>query len=658
MNPSVLSRRGLLKGLGSLGLAAATPDAFAAPPGDPPALPPSPPSASPVALAAASFALNDVDLLESPFLQARLRGQHYLLSLDPDRMLHSFRVNAGLPPRAPVYGGWESEATWADIHCQGHTLGHHLSACALLFGATQDVRLKQRSDYIVAELRECQIRSRTGLLTAFPEGNSLMEAVLTGKKYTGVPWYTLHKVYAGLRDASLYTDNPVALEVLVRYCDWAVTATARLSDQQFQTMLEAEHGGMNEVLADTYAMTGDARYLALAQRFCHRAILDPLAKQRDHLDGLHANTQIPKIIGFSRLYQQTGEQNYRVASAFFWNTVANTRSFSNGNHGDGEHFFPVAQFTEHVFSAKASETCCDYNMLKLTRALFELEPSAAYADFYERALYNDILASQDPDTGMVTYFQGNRPGYMKLYCTPEHSFWCCTGSGMENHAKYNDSIYFKGNDSVYVNLFIPSVVRLRSGTALTQTTQFPEATTTRLQWKTDRSIEMTVKLRHPQWCSTATVTINGEPFLESRGAGSYIDLKRVWHDGDVIDLELPMEMRAVPLPGNERIVAFAYGPIMLAGALGSEGIPPGGDINANERRYGAVLDSPFTPPTLTGDPAAIIRQARPTGSPLTFDIPAGGSASHVRLMPYYRIAHQRYVTYWKLAPEPDRLRLA
>lgn len=320
----------------------------------------------------------------------------------------------------------------------------------------------------------------------------------------------------------------------------------------------------------------------------------------------------------------------------------------NGNHGDEEHFFPAADFSEHVFSAKTSETCCDYNMLKLTRMLFELNPSASYADFYERALYNDILASQDPDTGMVTYYQGNCPGYMKLYCTPIDSFWCCTGTGMENHAKYNDSIYFRGADSIYVNLFIPSVVRLQPGVSLTQTTQFPEAGATKLQWKTGRPIEMTVYLRHPHWCRVAKVKVNGKSIVESKQASSYIELKRVWSNGDVIELDMPMELQAVPLPGSERIIAFVYGPIVLAGAFGSEGIPLHGDLNANERLYGKVLNTPFTPPTLMGEPATLLQQAKATGAPLTFTIPASGSADSVTLVPYYKIAHERYATYWKL----------
>lgn len=276
-----LSRRALLKGMGSVGLAAASPKVFATSENFTSMQPPDPPP-SPVTPVATPFALGDVDLLEGPFFKARLKSQTYLLALEPDRMLHAFRVNAGLQPKAEIYGGWESAPTWTDIHCQGHTLGHYLSACSLMYGATRDARFKQRADYIVTELRDCQIAGKTGLVTAFPEGNGLMDTVLNGKKYTGVPWYTSHKIYAGLRDASLYTNNPQALEVLVKFCDWAVTATATLTDEQFQKMLEVEHGGMNEVLADAYEMTGDARYLALSKRFCHQAILNPLSKSRDH----------------------------------------------------------------------------------------------------------------------------------------------------------------------------------------------------------------------------------------------------------------------------------------------------------------------------------------------------------------------------------------
>jgi len=648
-----LSRRDLLKGLGSIGLTAAGVQMLSiAGQGDLALAQNLADGLSAVVPAVTFFDLDEVVLLESPFLQARRRSQSYLLSLEPDRLLHNFRLNAGLGPKGEVYGGWESAPLWREIHCQGHTLGHYLSGCSLMYGSTKDARFKERTDYIISELRDCQIAGKTGLLTAFPEGNLLMDAVLTGRKYSGVPWYTLHKVYAGLRDASLYTNNPMAFEVLIRYSDWAVTATAAMTDIQFQKMLDEEHGGMNEVLADVYQMTKDVRYLDLARRFCHRSILDPLAESRDHLDGLHANTQIPKVIGFYRLYQQTGHKKYLAASTFFWRTIVNTRSFVNGNHGDGEHFFPVTDFDQHVFSAKTSETCCDYNMLKLTRMLFQFDPSASYTDFYERALYNDILASQDPDTGMVTYFQGNRPGYRKIYCTQLDSFWCCTGSGMENHAKYNDSIYFRSAASLYVNLFIPSIVTWEKGTTLTQTTQFPEQPGTKLQWKMSQPVDLALKLRHPYWCRRATVRINGKLVVESNHPSSYIELKRVWRNGDVVELDLPMDLRTVPLPGSAGIVAFMYGPVVLAGEFGSAGINPGEDLNVNERLYGSFLSMSYMPPTLTGDPVTLVQQARPAATPMNFHISSGGSSAQIHLVPYYKIAHERYATYWKIEPVP------
>jgi|SRR6187402_142645 len=648
-----LSRRALLKGLGNIGLTAAVAQMLSiAGKGDLALVQASTDRPSSVVPIVTPFGLDEVLLLDGPFLLASRRSQSYLLSLEPDRLLHNFRANAGLRPKGEVYGGWESAPCWTEIHCQGHTLGHYLSGCSLMYGSTRDVRFKERADYIVSELRDCQIAGRTGLLTAFPEGNLLMNAVLAGRNYSGVPWYTLHKIYAGLRDASLHTNNPVALEVLTRYSDWAVAATATLTDAQFQKMLDEEHGGMNEVLTDVYQMTQDIRYLDLARRFCHRSILDPLAESRDHLDGLHANTQIPKVIGFHRLYQQTGQKKYLAASTFFWRTVVNTRSFVNGNHGDEEHFFPVADFDRHVFSAKTSETCCDYNMLKLTRMLFHFDPRASYTDFYERALYNDILASQDPHTGMVTYFQGNRPGYRKIYCTPLDSFWCCTGSGMENHAKYGDTIYSRSVACLYVNLFIPSMVTWKKRVTLTQTTQFPEQPGTKLQWKTSQPVELTLKLRHPYWCRTATVRINGKLVAESNHPSSYIELKRIWRDADIVELDLPMELRTVPLPGDASIVAFMYGPIVLAGEFGSGGIAPGEDLNINERLYGSFLNTSYMPPTLAGDAVTLVQRARPAGSPMTFNVPSSSPSTQIHLVPYFKIAHQRYTTYWKLEPDP------
>ena len=596
------------------------------------------------------FDLRDVDLLESPFLHAQRLTEQYLLSLEPDRMLHNFRVNAGLTPKAPVYGGWESEPIWADINCHGHTLGHYLSACALAYRSTGDARFKQRVNYIAGELEACQKAAGTGLVCAFPQGSALVAAHLKGEKISGVPWYTLHKIYAGLRDAFLLTDSATARTVLMGLADWAVVATRPLSDAEFETMLGTEHGGMNEIFADLFLMTGNADYRTLGERFSHKALLEPLARGRDHLDGLHANTQIPKVVGFNRVYEATGDTKYRDAAAFFWRTVAHTRSFATGGHGDGEHFFPMADFEKHVFSAKGSETCCQHNMLKLTRALFLGDPQAGYADYYERTLYNGILASQDPDTGMATYFQGARPGYMKLYHTPVASFWCCTGTGMENHVKYRDSIYFHDDRALYVNLFIPSAVRWKDkGAVLTQTTAFPETSSTTVQWKLAKPAELTLKLRHPRWSRSATVLVNGAQVAGSAAPGSYVEVTRIWRDGDRVELRLAMALAAESAPAAPDIVAFTYGPLVLAGAMGRDGMAPGADIVVNERRYGEYNSAPFTPPTLAGEAGEIVDRIRAGEKPLEF-IVQSRAQTPVRLIPYHRIAHERYATYWQLNP--------
>lgn len=597
-----------------------------------------------------AFELTDVDLAESPFLHAQRMTEAYLLALEPDRMLHNFRVNAGLKPKAPVYGGWESEPTWEDINCHGHTLGHYLSACALAYGSTKDRRFKQRIEYIANELAACQRASDSGLVCAFPKGAALVQAHLRGEKITGVPWYTLHKVFAGLRDAVWMAQSDTSRAVLLRLADWTVEAARPLSDSQFEAMLNTEHGGMNEVFADLYSLTGNADYRRMAERFSHKAILEPLAKGRDHLDGLHANTQVPKIVGFQRVYEVTGEDRYHDAAEFFWRTVALTRSFATGGHGDNEHFFPMADFASHVFSAKASETCCQHNMLKLTRALFRHEPRAEYADYYERTLYNGILASQDPDSGMVTYFQGARPGYMKLYHTPERSFWCCTGTGMENHVKYRDSIYFHDDQALYVNLFIPSTVRWKARNAvLTQMTSFPESPGTSLKLKLDQPSQFTLKLRHPGWSKAAVVLVNGKEAARSNDAGSYVDVSRTWQSGDVIELQLTMEVATHSAPAAPDIVAFTYGPLVLAGALGSDGLAKGADIIVNEREIGKYNDSAFAPPVLRGDPGKIAQSLRRGDKPDEFFL-VSAEQKTVRLIPYHRIAHERYATYWKLEP--------
>jgi DUF1680 family protein len=596
------------------------------------------------------FRLTDVRLLDGPFLEAQKRNEAYLLKLEPDRLLHNFRVNAGLEPKAPIYGGWESERTWADIRTHGHTLGHYLTATSLMYASTGHDTMKQRVDYIVGELKECQDAGKTGLICAFPDNSAQFDNFVAGRRVVGVPWYTMHKIFAGLRDAYLLCNNAVARDVLVKLSDWAAGATKDMTDEAFQKMLGTEHGGMNEVLADVYAITNDEKYLTLAERFCHKAVLTPLSEGRDTLNGLHSNTQIPKIVGFERLYELKGEPQYGKASDFFWKTVTGTRSFATGGNGDNEHFFPITDFTRHLTSAKTMETCCSHNMLRLTRQLFAREPMAAYGDYYERTLFNAILGSQDPDTGMMTYFQSTRPGYLKLFCTPFDSFWCCTGTGMENHAKYGDSIYFRGtqSDALYVNLFIASALNWKEkGITLTQTTSFPEAGKTRLEIKSASSQKFTLYLRHPGWATTASVKINGRNAETSRKPGSFIELKRTWKNGDVVEMEMPMKLHLEFLPGTTDTAAVVYGPIVLVGALGHD-VKPGEDLHINERTIGSVFNEPIDVPTFSGDLAAIPAKIKSTGAPLTFKTEGVGRPGDVTLVPYYRMAHQHYNMYWKI----------
>ena len=640
-----LTRRELLTLLGLGTLTAALP---ALPAGAAPAAGP-----APVRPRLTPFTLRDVRLLDGPFRDAQARNARYLLSLDPDRMLHNFRVNAGLAPKAAVYDGWESEEPWVGIRCHGHTLGHYLSAVAMQYAATGDAGFGERAAYIVAELRACQRARGDGLVCAFPDGAKPLRDAVAGRPFAGVPWYTMHKIFAGLRDAHVHADTPGALPALVALSEWTWNATRGMSDAAMQHMLDVEHGGMTEVLADASALAREPKYLALAHRFAHQKVLEPLAVGRDTLDGLHANTQIPKFLGFQRVHALDGDPAHGAAARNFWRAVVEQRSFATGGHGDNEHFFPVAEFAKHLGSAKTMETCCTHNMLRLTRALFAQAPASAYADYYERALYNGILASQDPGSGMMTYFQATRPGYVRLYHTPTGSFWCCTGTGMENHAKYGDSIYFRdadGSDDLYVNLFIPSTVEWRArGLTLTQTTRFPNEETARLAVRVRRPTRATLHVRRPGWCEGMTVTVNGRARTAAPGATGYVAIAREWRTGDVVEVGLPMALRAEPLPGAPGLVAFAYGPIVLAGRLGTEAMTFAGQIIKNERESGNMLNAPVEVPVLVGDPVTVASQLRPVaGESLTFETVGLGRPHDVRLAPYYRLAHERYALYWRV----------
>jgi uncharacterized protein len=599
--------------------------------------------------AAEPFALADVRLLDGPFRDAMVRDQKYLLSLDADRLLHNFRVNVGLPSTAKPLGGWEEP----NCELRGHSVGHYLSAVSLMYASTGDERFKQRADYIVAAFAQCQSNSSSagfheGYLSAFPE--SFIDRVEQGKP-VWAPWYTLHKVLAGLIDANQFCGNQQALAVAEKMADWVKFRVDHISPEQMQRSLDTEHGGMNESLANLYAITGNTNYLALSAAFNHARVLDPLALGEDRLNGLHANTQIPKIIGAAREYEYTGDTKYLAMANTFWDSVALRRSYVIGGHSDHEHFFPTNEFARHL-SSDTCETCNTYNMLKLSRELFELHPDAAKMDFYERGLYNHILASQDPDTGMFVYLMSLKPGHFKTYSMPEASFWCCVGTGMENHAKYGDSIYFHDASSLWVNLFIASELNWREkGISVRQETKFPEADSTVLKIKTAKPTTFALMIRHPAWATDGLkISVNGKKQKIKSTPGSYATIQRDWSDGDEVKIQVPMKLRTEFLPGTTNEIALLYGPIVLAGELGTNGMPhPYAHVQTEFSR----LPDPSAPMFVTTAENFLSQVKTMRGAPLTFRTHGIGRPEDVTLVPFYELHHQRYSVYWQLISDAD-----
>lgn len=518
-----------------------------------------------------------VALKPSIFAEAQAVNRAYLASLSPDRLLHNFRKAAGLEPRAPKYGGWESQSI------AGHTLGHYLTACALLVENTGDPTLTERLRYTVAELGHVQAAHGDGYLggatlwgqTEAVDGKQVYERLRTGDIEVNpftlnggwVPLYAWHKVHAGLLDAHARADVPGALEAATRMAGYLADILDGLTDQQVQQMLIAEHGGLNEAFAETYALTGDRRWLAMARRLRHRAVLDPLARGRDELAGLHANTQIPKVTGLARLYELTGDAAEARTARFFHQTVVRRHSYVIGGNSDREHFTPPGEIARHV-SETTCEACNTYNMLKLTRHLYGWEPDAALFDYYERAQLNHIMAHQRPSDGRFAYFMPLATGSRRSFSTLEDSFWCCVGSGMESHAKHADSIYWRGGRTLYVNLFIPSTLALPDwDLQLDLDTAYPDDGLVRLTVVKAPSAPVELALRLPGWAAAARMSLNGQSVV-IRNERGYARLQRPWTAGDRIELVLDMPLRFEPMLDDPGLGAFVSGPLVLAADLG------------------------------------------------------------------------------------------
>ncbi|KAL5425769.1 hypothetical protein PMIN04_002382 [Paraphaeosphaeria minitans] len=579
------------------------------------------------------FDINQVSLTSSRFMANQNRTLRYLKFVDTNRLLYNFRLNHNLSTNgATANGGWDAPTFPFRTHMQGH----FLTAWAQCYAQLGDTTCRDRATGFVAELLKCQTNNAaagfaTGYLSGFPESEftKLENDTLTNGN---VPYYAVHKTLAGLLDVYRWIGDANAKTVLLAFAGWVDTRTAKLSNDQMQKVMQTEFGGMNEVLADIYHQTGDKKWLTVAQRFDHAAIFDPLASNQDKLNGLHANTQVPKWIGAAREYKATGTTRYRDIAKNAWAYTTNTHTYAIGGNSQAEHFRATNAISTFLTNDTA-EGCNTYNMLKLTRELFTLNPTdASYFDFYERALINHMLGQQDPSTdhGHITYFTSlNAGGHRGLgpawgggtWSTDYDSHWCCQGTGLETNTKMQDSIYFYDDSSLYVNLFTPSNLNWKErSVGITQSTTFPASDTTTLT--VSGSGTWAMKIRIPSWTSGATIAVNGATQSITATPGSYATLSRSWTSGDVITIKLPMKLRIVPANDNKAVAALAFGPTVLCGDYGSA------KLSANPKL----------------DLASVKRSGT---SELKFTGTADGKA--VNIGPFYEAQGFNYAVYWAVS---------
>ncbi len=600
------------------------------------------------------FRIQDVHLLPSPFKNAENVDLKYMMAMNTDRLLAPFLREAGLPARAQSYTNWENTGL------DGHVGGHYLTALSYMYASNGNPEALKRLNYMLAELKRCQDANGDGYIGGVPGSKELWADVFKGnvgaigKKW--VPFYNIHKTFAGLRDAYVLTGSETAKNMFIKFGDWFVKLTNTLTPEQIQTLLRTEHGGPNEELADLYALTGDKKYLTAAYSFSHQAILDPLEKHEDKLDNLHANTQIPKVIGFKRIADVSGDNKYDEAARFFWNTVVNKRTVAIGGNSRRELFNPSTDFSSMITETQGPETCNTYNMLKLTEALFLTDVKSGYMDYYERALYNHILSSQHPTKGGFVYFTPMRPGHYRLYSQPETSMWCCVGSGMENHAKYAEMIYAHDANNLFVNLFIPSTVSWKEkGLVLAQNNTFPESERTSFTVTQVKNGQFTLQLRYPSWIKDngLQVTINGKAFPVKKQDNGYIAIKRAWKKGDKVSVALPMQTKTERMPDNSNYEAVVHGPIVMAAEIGNKDIPLlfADDSRMGHAPAGKILpmqNMPMFVSAANTNDASFIKPV--ANQPLTYTIKGlvyPEKFQSLKLVPFYKVHENRYVIYFE-----------
>jgi uncharacterized protein len=601
------------------------------------------------------FPLGDVTLLDGPFKQARDLNIEVLLKYDVDRLLAPYRKEAGLSEKAKCYPNWDG--------LDGHVGGHYLSAMAMNYAATGNTECKKRMDYMISELKACQDANAlkypdwgVGYVGGVPNSVALWPKIKAGEVGTiwkyWAPYYNIHKMFAGLRDAWLYAENEDARNVFLNFCDWAINIISGLSDAQMEEMLANEHGGMDEVLADAYQITGNEKYLKAAKRYAHKMFLDPLSQGIDNLDNKHANTQIPKFIGFERIAELSHDEKYNKAGSFFWETVTTKRSLAFGGNSRREHFPAKESCIDFINVNDGPESCNSYNMLKLTEDLFRVQPLAKYADYYERTILNHILSTQHPEHGGYVYFTPARPRHYRVYSAPNEAMWCCVGSGMENHGKYNQFIYTHSKDSLFLNLFIASELNWKEkGLKIKQETGFPYEEQTKLT-VTEGSSNFKLMVRYPVWVSKGAlkITVNDKDVAYSALPSSYVSIDRKWKKGDVVQISLPMHNTIEHLPNVPEYIAIMHGPILLGAKTGTEDLK---GLVADDGRWGQYAGGKFLPvdkaPILIDDDIQNIgdKLVPVKDKPLNFKLNVKMiNPVELILEPFYKIHDARYMMYW------------
>lgn len=612
-------------------------------------------------LFADEFPLGDVTLLDGPLKRAQDLNVETLLKYDCDRLLAPYRKEAGLTPKAKAYPNWDG--------LDGHVGGHYLTAMAMN-AATGNEECRRRMEYIINELQECAEANAKnhpewgkGYVGGMPNSEGIWSTFKKGDfgVYFGswAPFYNLHKMFAGLRDAWVYCGNEQAKSLFLGFCDWAIDLTAGLSDDQMEQMLGNEHGGMNEVLADAYAITGDKKYLDVARRFSHRRLLIPMLQRQDCLDNMHANTQVPKVVGFERISELSGDETYHLASAYFWDVVTGERSLAFGGNSRREHFPSKEACIDFINDIDGPESCNTNNMLKLTEFLHRRNPEARFADFYELAMFNHILSTQHPEHGGYVYFTPARPRHYRNYSAPNEAMWCCVGTGMENHGKYGQFIYTKRAESLFVNLFVASELNWKEkGICLVQETEFPYGETSKIRIAQGKG-QFELLVRYPDWVKPGdfSVKVNGTPVALATGPSSYVSINRKWKKGDVVDISFPMHNSIKYLPNVPKYIALMHGPILLGMKTGTEDLA---HLIADDSRFGQYASGRKLPvneaPILINDNIeSIADQLQPIpGKPLHYTLTTKmENAIRNELQPFFEIHDSRYMMYWLALSESN-----